>query len=263
MMKLNIYQVDAFADKIFSGNPAAVCPLESWPDDSLLLHIARENNLSETAFYVKQKTGYDIRWFTPQVEVQLCGHATLAAAYVLFYCEHVEQEVINFNSRYSGLLPVRKKAGLLWMNFPADVVRKVPITRQLGNCFNVKPAEVYKGLHDYLFIYDHQNQVQNLKPDMEKIVKIICRGIIVSAPGDEVDFVSRFFAPRIGVPEDPVTGSAHTTLVPFWASRLGKDELRASQVSARGGSLFCSNLPNRVEIGGAAQLYMKGEIFVE
>jgi|DewCreStandDraft_4_1066084.scaffolds.fasta_scaffold35093_3 PhzF family phenazine biosynthesis protein len=262
-MKLRIYQVDAFTDTVFSGNPAAVCPLDSWPADNLLQKIAMENNLSETAFYVKHNDAYPIRWFTPTVEVDLCGHATLAAAFVLFNYENHRSENIHFCSSRSGKLTVRKSDNLLLMNFPADVIESVPVTDQMHCCFNISPKEVVKGLSDYLFVYDDEESIRRLVPDFGNIMKLNCRGVIVSAKGYETDFVSRFFAPRVGVPEDPVTGSAHTTLIPYWASKLSKDRLTALQLSQRSGQLYCRHLGNRVEIGGAARLYLKGEIYTE
>lgn len=262
-MKLKIYQVDSFTDQIFSGNPAAVCPLEYWPADDVLQKIASENNLSETAFYVKDRSSYQIRWFTPTVEVDLCGHATLAAAFVLFNYENHEDNTICFTSPRSGKLMVQKNGDLLKMNFPADVIEPVAVTDEMNRCFNIRPKEVIKGLSDYLFVYDDEESVRQIVPHFNNILQLNCRGVIVSARGDEADFVSRFFAPRVGVPEDPVTGSAHTTLVPYWAGKLGKDNLLAYQLSQRSGWLFCRNLDNRVEIGGTARLYLKGEIHTE
>lgn len=262
-MKLKIYQVDAFTDTVFSGNPAAVCPLDTWPDDTLLQKIAMENNLSETAFYVKQTDHYSIRWFTPSVEVDLCGHATLAAAFVLFNYESHPGDIIYFNSPRSGKLTVHKNGNLLVMNFPSDVIKSVPVSDLMNSCFNISPKEVVKGLSDYLFIYDNEDRIRQIIPYFENINKLNCRGVIVSAKGYQADFVSRFFAPRVGVPEDPVTGSAHTTLIPYWADKLGKDTLKALQLSKRSGQLYCRHLGNRVEIGGSARLYLKGHIYTE
>lgn len=262
-MKLKIYQVDAFTDKIFSGNPAAVCPLDHWLADDVLQTIAMENNLSETAFYIQQNHTFQIRWFTPAVEVDLCGHATLAAAFVLFNYENHQAETIHFNSPRSGKLTVRKNDNLMMMNFPADTLKSEPVTDEIARCFNATPKEVVKGLSDYLFIYDDEESISRLVPDFAHILKLNCRGVIVSAKGREADFVSRFFAPRIGVPEDPVTGSAHTTLIPYWAEKLGKERLVARQLSRRYGQLYCRHQGDRVEIGGMARLYMKGEIFTD
>ncbi len=255
-----IYQVDAFAEKIFTGNPAAVCPLERWPDDELLQNIAMENNLSETAFYVKSGDQYNIRWFTPTVEVDLCGHATLAAAWVLFNYEDHEGDQVTFFSALSGILKVRREGNRLTLNFPADKVVKVSANEKVAGCFNTKPAEVFRGKSDYLLVFDNENDIVTLKPEIAELSGIDARGIIVTAQGSEVDFVSRFFAPQVGVDEDPVTGSAHTTLTPFWSGRLNKTEFTARQLSKRGGELLCRNLGDRVEIIGSAVLYMKGEI---
>lgn len=255
-----IYQVDAFAEKIFTGNPAAVCPLERWPDDELLQNIAMENNLSETAFYVKSGDQYNIRWFTPTVEVDLCGHATLAAAWVLFNQEDHREDQVTFFSALSGILKVRKEGDRLTLNFPADKVVKVSAIEEVAGCFNIRPGEVLRGQSDILLVFDNEDDIVSLKPEMAKLSRIKARGIIVTAKGREVDFVSRFFAPQVGVNEDPVTGSAHTTLTPFWSGRLNKTEMTARQLSKRGGELLCRNLGDRVEISGSAVLYMKGEI---
>ena len=262
-MKLRIYQVDAFTDKVFSGNPAAVCPLDIWLDDNLMQKIAMENNLAETAFYVKSGNEYQIRWFTPTVEVNLCGHATLAAAFVLFNFENHTESEIRFLSYRSGELIVTKHGDSLTLNFPSDIVEPVELTRELTAGFNLKPVEAYKGKTDYLLVFEHESQIKELVPEIDLIAKIAARGIIVTAPGDTADFVSRFFAPQSGINEDPVTGSAHTTLTPFWSKRLGKNELSAVQLSGRIGYLDCKYLNDRVEISGQARLYLKGEIFVD
>jgi PhzF family phenazine biosynthesis protein len=259
-MKQKIYQVDAFAEKIFSGNPAAVCPLASWPEDQLMQNIATENNLAETAFYVKQEHGYEIRWFTPAAEVDLCGHATLAAAYVLFNCEGYQGDRIDFHSPRSGPLTVTKRGDLLMLNFPTDVFEPVALSDELLAGFNLKPLEAYKGKTDYMLVFENENDIRSIQPRLPEIAKLRARGVIVTAKGDQTDFVSRFFAPAVAVDEDPVTGSAHTTLIPYWAKKLGKDELRAIQLSKRTGLLQCRYLGERVEIGGYGQLYMEGEI---
>lgn len=262
-MKIRIYQVDAFTDKKqFSGNSAAVCPLESWMDDATLQNIAMENNLSETAFYVKDGDRYHIRWFTPETEVDLCGHATLASAYVLFNHEGFRGTNIHFYSHLSGDLRVRKDNDHLTLDFPADTIEQIPLSTELTDCFVVKPVEAYKGKTDYMFIFDDEAHIRTMQPHLDKLSKIRARGIIVTARGSQADFVSRFFAPQSGITEDPVTGSAHTTLTPYWAKVLGKNELRAAQLSARGGKLNCRFLGERVEISGKARHYMKGEIEV-
>lgn len=262
-MKLKIYQIDTFTDKVFSGNPAAVCPLDKWLDPSLMQNIAMENNLAETAFYVKSGNEYQIRWFTPTVEVDLCGHATLAAAYVLFNFENHAEAEICFLSPRSGKLIVTKQGEDLTLNFPSDAPEPVELTRELTAGFNLKPVEAYKGKTDYMLVFENELQIEELLPSIDLIAKVEARGIIVTAPGEEADFVSRFFAPQSGIDEDPVTGSAHTTLTPFWAKRLGKNELSAIQLSGRKGYLNCKYLNERVEISGQARLYLKGEIFVD
>ncbi len=262
-MKQTIYQVDAFTDRLFAGNPAAVCPLTGgWPDASLMQNIANENNLSETAFYVRRGDGYHIRWFTPTVEVDLCGHATLAAAHVLFNYEGHATGTVSFDSK-SGPLGVRKGNGdLLAMDFPTDEIERVAMTDSLVVCFDVQPVEAYRGRSDYLLIFKSENDILNMKVDLAKIAVLEARGVIVSARGTGCDFVSRFFAPRSGVDEDPVTGSAHTTLTPYWSGVLKKDELSAIQLSARRGYIQCRNRGARTEVSGRAVLYMRGELYV-
>ncbi|MBN2614209.1 MAG: PhzF family phenazine biosynthesis protein [Bacteroidales bacterium] len=262
-MKQKIYQVDAFANRVFSGNPAAVCPLKEWLSDDVMQKIAKENNLAETAFFVKEGDQYIIRWFTPAVEVDLCGHATLASAYVLFNHEGHKDAVIHFYSPRSGELSVTKKGNLLTMNFPSDALKEVSLTEELTAGFNLKPQSAVKGKTDYLLIYNNEKEIRDLVPDTDAIFKVDARGIIVTAPGDQADFVSRFFAPQVGVDEDPVTGSAHTSLTPFWAKKLQKTELSAIQLSSRKGYLQCKYLNDRVEISGEAILYMTGEIFTD
>lgn len=258
-MKIQLFQIDAFTDKLFGGNPAAVCPLDHWLPDVLMQQIAMENNLAETAFYVRIGERFEIRWFTPEIEVDLCGHATLASAFVIFNLEHYPRPVIEFGSR-SGLLRVSKNGDLLTLDFPADEFAESAAPEGLVEGMGLRPLEIYQGKTDYMLIYSNAGQIANLNPDMLQISKITARGIIATAPGDDVDFVSRFFAPRSGIPEDPVTGSAHTTLAPYWAKRLGRTELSARQLSKRGGRLQCRLSGNRVEISGQAQSYMTGEI---
>ena len=263
-MTHKIYQIDAFAHKIFSGNPAAVVPLDKWLPDEIMHKIAMENNLAETAFYVKGDNGqYNIRWFTPTVEVDLCGHATLAAAFVLFNYEGHETEQINFYSDKSGQLTVSRNGDLLSLNFPADAAEEVDIDEAITEAIGLKPLKVYKGRTDFLLLYDSEETILKLRPNFEKAALLAARGIIVTAAGNTVDFVSRFFGPQVGVNEDPVTGSAHTTLIPYWANVLGKNELSAMQLSQRGGNLLCKFLGDRVEISGQGKLYMKGEIFLD
>ena len=260
-MELTIYQVDAFADEVFQGNPAAVVPLESWLDDALMQQIAMENNLSETAFFVPEGDGYRLRWFTPNKEVNLCGHATVASAHVLFAHLGVEQPEIRFQSR-SGLLTVRRDGNRYTLNFPTDELTRIHGALTIAEGLGDHPVEVCKGREDWLAVFETQEQIANLKPDFRKIAEIAGRGVLATAPGNEVDFVSRCFFPNYGVDEDPVTGSAHTTLIPYWAERLGKNELTARQISQRGGTLTCKLLGERVEIGGGAVTYLIGKIFL-
>jgi len=262
-MKLKIYQVDAFTDKIFGGNPAAVCPLQEWLSDDLLQNIAMENNLSETAFYVKDGNKYQIRWFTPTVEVDLCGHATFAAAFVLFHQEDHAEQKIKFFSPRSGQLTVTRQDELLTLNFPADMVQPVEPSQEILTAFDLKPKTVYKGKTDYLFAFKSEEDVKKLNPNLINIAQLDARGVIATAKGNDVDFVSRFFGPQVGVDEDPVTGSAHTTLTPFWAKELGKEELTANQLSKRKGYLKCKYADQRVEISGQGRLFMSGKIYLD
>jgi len=261
-MPQKLYQIDAFANKVFSGNPAAVCPLEQWLSDELLQKIAMENNLAETAFYVKHGDQYQLRWFTPTVEVDLCGHATLAAAYVLFNHESHIGNTIHFHSPRSGILTVTKEGELLTLNFPTDQLESIELTDELISGFNIRPQLAFKGKTDYMLVYDNEEEIKKIIPSFDVISKLKARGIIVTAEGDKVDFVSRFFAPAAGVNEDPVTGSAHTTLIPYWSKRLGKTELTAIQLSPRTGHLKCKYLNDRVEISGQGKLYLIGEIYL-
>ncbi|KAA6434003.1 PhzF family phenazine biosynthesis protein [Dyadobacter flavalbus] len=262
-MKLPIYQIDAFTDKLFCGNPAAVVPLTEWLSDESMLHIAAENNLAETAFYVPTETGFHIRWFTPAVEVDLCGHATLATAYVIFNIQGYEGQVIRFSSR-SGELIVECKEDWLTLNFPVDHFQiAVPPPALMESLNSTTMLEVYKGKSDYLVVLESEEAVRNLDFDIIVLSTIPARGIIVTAAGNDVDFVSRFFAPQSGIDEDPVTGSAHTTLIPYWAEKLSKHRLTAKQLSKRGGYLKCELDGERVLIGGQAKLYLRGEILVD
>lgn len=260
---MKIYQVDAFTDKLFAGNPAAVCPLNKWLPDEVMQSIALENNLSETAFYVKNGEACEIRWFTPTIEVDLCGHATMATAYVLFYHENHSSNLINLFSPRSGPLSVSKSGDILTLNFPVDTLQEVKVTYKNTFGLNILPQRAFKGRTDMVLVYSNEEEIVQLTPDFAKLAKIEARGIIVTAAGKNVDFVSRFFGPNAGVNEDPVTGSAHTSLAPFWAEELGKVELDAKQLSFRGGSLHCKLIDDRVEISGKSRLYMKGEIFIE
>ncbi len=222
-----------------------------------------ENNLAETAFYVKENNQYQIRWFTPTVEVDLCGHATLAAAFVLFNYENHNEDIIHFYSPRSGALPVAKKGALLTLNFPADILEPVALSDEITGCFDVKPKLAFKGKTDYLLVFGKEDEIRKATPALDMISRLKGRGIIITAKGDKVDFVSRFFAPQSGINEDPVTGSAHTSLAPYWATQLGKTELTAMQLSERTGYLQCNYLNDRVEISGQGKLYLTGEIYLE
>jgi PhzF family phenazine biosynthesis protein len=258
-MNIPFFQVDAFTDRLFGGNPAGVCPLEKWLADDLMQKIAMENNLSETAFFIKKDEGFHIRWFTPKVEVNLCGHATLASAHVIFTYLGFNKDVISFESR-SGILNVRKEEDLLVLDFPANKPQRTSLPDSFVQALNITPIQCFRGKEDYLLLYKSQQEIEALVPDFKRLEKIDARAIIVTAPGNHTDFVSRFFAPRVGVDEDPVTGSAHTVLIPFWAEKLGKNEMKAMQLSRRGGELFCRLRDDRVDIGGKAVTYLKGEI---
>jgi PhzF family phenazine biosynthesis protein len=253
------YQVDAFTDKLFGGNPAGVCPLDKWLPDDTMQKIAMENNVSETAFFVKTDSGFHIRWFTPKVEVNLCGHATLASAHVIFHDLGFSGDVISFESR-SGNLNVTREGDLLILDFPANKPQRTALPDDFVQSLNITPVQCFRGKEDYLLLYKSQQEIEALIPDFRRLEKIDARAVIVTSPGVNVDFVSRFFGPRVGVDEDPVTGSAHTVLIPFWAEKLGKTEMKALQLSRRGGTLFCRLRGDRVDIGGRAVTYLKGEI---
>jgi PhzF family phenazine biosynthesis protein len=259
-MKIPIYQVDAFASEVFSGNPAAVCLLDSWIEEGLLQSIAAENNLSETAFLVRNQAGFDLRWFTPTTEVALCGHATLASAFVLFSYQNWPAEEIRFMTRKSGTLVVAKRDDLLEMDFPSRPAHSRTPPVGLKEALHVSPIAVLGSVEDILVVLESERAVREIEPDFAGLMRVECRGTIVTARGSRSDFVSRFFAPRVGVPEDPVTGSAHCVLVPYWANELGKTNLHAFQVSKRGGELFCGDAGERVKISGKAVLYLEGTI---
>lgn len=261
MRRISMYQVDAFTDRLFAGNPAAVCMLDDPLPVKLMQSIATENNLSETAFVQNKGDHYNIRWFTPAAEVDLCGHATLASAWVIFNLLNHPLPEIRFESK-SGLLKVTLEENILFLDFPSDTLTKVEDVSVLDGCLNFPIKELYKGKWDYMAVLKNETEIEKLQVGMNCIAKLTSRGLIVTAPGDKVDFVSRFFAPQLNVPEDPVTGSAHTTLIPYWTKRLGKSMLTARQLSARGGSLIGIHRGDRCLIGGEASLYMIAEIMV-
>jgi PhzF family phenazine biosynthesis protein len=260
-MRIPIYQVDAFADRLFRGNPAAICPLDKWLSDQTLQAIAAENNLAETAFYVPNGKSYHLRWFTPGVEVELCGHATLASAHIIMQIRHeTTASRVSFETK-SGELIVNREGDLYALDFPSRPPLECPVDPGLNEALGAKPKQVL-GARDYLCVFDTEQEIRALAPNMDKLAAIDRFGFIVTSPGLDCDFVSRFFAPAKGVPEDPVTGSAHCTLIPYWSKRLGKTSLHARQISKRGGELWCEDHGERVKIAGKAVMFLEGEIEV-
>lgn len=263
-MHLKLYQVDAFATEVFSGNPAAIVPLRQWLNDAQMQSIAAENNLSETAFFAPKGDHYQLRWFTPTQEVLLCGHATLASAFIVFTVLEPSRASVTFDTR-SGLLEIKRKLGnSLTMDFPRHTPKPCNAPAQLLGSLRCEPRGVFSTdeATNFYVVYDTERGVRSLRPDLALLEQLHPYGVAVTAIGDEVDFVSRYFAPSYGVPEDPVTGSIHCALVPYWAERLGKSQLHARQVSKRGGELFCENLPDRVLISGQAVKYLEGDICI-
>ncbi len=261
-MQLKLYQIDAFASRLFTGNPAAVCLLDSWIPDALLQAIAAENNLAETAFVVARDGEFEIRWFTPLVEVRLCGHATLASAHALIQHVGMSGDKIVFHSPRSGRLTVRKEDERYILNFPTDSLTAIDQPGDILKCLNHSPTQCFRGSSDYMLVFETRQEIESMKPDFGLLGQVDARALIVTAPGDDCDFVSRFFAPRVGIDEDPVTGSAHTTMIPYWAKRLGKTVMLAKQLSRRGGVVYCNHLDDRVEIGGYARTYLIGEVAI-
>ena len=259
-MELTLYQIDAFANKAFAGNPAAICPLDAWLPDDLMQTIAAENNVSETAFFIPTDKGYHIRWFTPLHEVNLCGHATLASAYVLFNYLGYQQNEIAFDSR-SGILTVTRKDDWLELDFPTRVPTLCSPPQQLLDAFSAIPIETLKA-DDYIVVFENEADVAEAKPDIALLAQLDLRGVAITAKSQQYDFVARFFAPKHGLAEDPVTGSIYTELIPYWSGKLGKTELSAKQISARGGEVGCSYVGDRVKISGKAVTYMTGTIYI-
>lgn len=260
-MTLDYYHVDAFADRVFTGNPAGVVPLKRWQPAAVLQSLAMENAHSETAFFVPRGNSFHLRWFTPKIEVDLCGHATLAAAHVLWtHLAHAE-DPIRFDT-LSGPVSVSRESGRLMLDFPARPPQTVEAPPLLAEALGAKPFQVWRTEHNYLAVFRREEELRALAPDFTKVAALDCVGLIATAPGKSVDFVSRFFAPKAGINEDPVTGSAHCTLTPYWSKRLGKPRLRAEQLSARGGRLWCEVDGDRVKIAGHAVTYMRGQIEV-
>lgn len=261
-MKIPMYQIDAFTSEVFRGNPAAVCVLKEWLDDKVLQNIASENNLAETAFIIKSDQGYDLRWFTPKVEIDLCGHATLASAFVIFKFLQPELNFVSFSTMSGELTVSLEPSGKLSMDFPARIPTQTEISNIVAQAFGIRPVEVWES-EDLMVLFESESDIRSLRPDMEKLSKISDYfAVIATAQGENVDFVSRFFAPNAGIPEDPVTGRAHCTLVPFWSKRLNKPLLHAMQLSARTGELFCEDNGERVSMSGYAALFFKGEIYL-
>jgi len=261
-MTIPIYQADAFTDQLFGGNPAAICPLNEWLADETMQKIAVENNLAETAFFVKSGTGYKLRWFTPEYEIDLCGHATLASAHILFTELGYARDTIHFETVKAGTLTVKKDGDKYTMDFPSRPAIPIEQPNGLVEALGEKqPLEILRS-RDYFLVYKTEKDIRDLSPDFFALSKMDTVGVIVTAPGEKADFVSRFFAPGAGIPEDPVTGSAHCNLIPYWAEKLGKTKLHAYQLSSRKGELWCELKGDRVLMSGKAVTYLKGEIFV-
>jgi len=260
-MEYDLYQVDAFAARLFEGNPAAVVPLQAWLPNAQMQKIAMENNLSETAFFVPEQDGYHLRWFTPLIEVDFCGHATLATAHVLFEHLGLDQEAVLFYTRV-GELVVSRSEHSYRMDAPADEAEELEVSHDIVEALGEAPRALYQGREDLMAVLESEEQVLNLSPDFHALAEATQRGLIATAPGRKVDFVSRCFYPNAGIDEDPVTGSAHTTLAPYWAKRLKKNDLQARQISRRGGQLRCLVSPERVVLEGQAITYLTGRIFI-
>lgn len=264
-MRIPLFHVDAFTNRPFSGNPAAVCPLQGWLDDDLLRKVAAENNLSETAFFIPRGDHYDLRWFTPRCEVSLCGHATLASAYVVLNLLQPGLQTVRFETRLSGALPVCQDGDIFSMDFPAMFGKPCAhppeaLIRGLGP--EPLPSHLLEVNDTYMAVYDTQSAIQDIRPDFATLERLHPFAVSVTAPGKESDFVSRYFAPSYGIPEDPVTGSAHCALTPYWAERLGKTHLHARQISERGGELRCEMAGGRVIIKGNAVLTLQGSLLI-
>ena len=258
-MKIPIYQVDAFTSKIFSGNPAAVCPLEKWIDDDIMQKIANENNLSETAFFIKNKNHFDIRWFTPVAELDLAGHPTLATAHVILKELKISLDTIIFKTKINDTLKVTYENNLYLMDFPTRNPKIERNIEKVADALGQRPKELYR-YRDAMAVFDKEEDIRNIFPNMEKLNNLDYPAVIITAPGNNVDFVSRNFAPKLGIPEDPVTGSAHCELIPYWSRILDKKNLIAHQISKRGGKLYCTYNNDRVTIGGNAITFLRGEI---
>lgn len=259
-MKLDVYQVDAFAESLFTGNPASVIPFYEWPSDDLMQKIAMENNQSETAFFVPKGEYFELRWFTPEFEIDLCGHATMAAAHVIYEHMDYSDPAVVFVTKSGRLFVDREREGIYTMDFPAWPPRELQVTERVAQSIGVRPEALYANDRDMMAVIDSEKELRAIKPDMRLINELDCVCLIVTAKGEEHDFVSRVFCPGAGIPEDPVTGSAHCALVPYWAERLNRDTLKAYQVSRRGGALSCKLAGDRIRLSGKAMTYMRGVI---
>jgi PhzF family phenazine biosynthesis protein len=261
-MEIPYFEVLAFTDRVFTGNPAGVCILEEWLPDEMLQKIAAENNLAETAFFIDRGSFFDIRWFSPSAEIDLCGHATVASAHVLF--QHLKRpgDSLAFQSRSSGELRVDRAGERLVLDFPSRRAASCEAPASLAESLGAQPSKVFKN-RDYIAVFERQEQVPEISPNLAELAKLEgVQGVCVTAPGNDCDFVSRYFAPSVGVPEDSVTGSTHCALIPYWAERLGKTNLHARQLSPRGGELFCEDRGDRVGIGGTAVTYVEGTMLI-
>ena len=258
-MKIPIFQVDAFTSDIFKGNPAAVCPLKEWLPDKMMQNIAMENNLSETAFYVEDNGIFYIRWFTPKAELDLAGHPTLATAHILLHEFQNDNKELTFKTKVGDTLKVTINENLYLMDFPSRPPKQINEIDLLCEALGKKPLE-FLAYRDLIAVFSNQDEILSINPDLEKLKKIDYPSIVVTSLGDNSDFVSRNFAPKLGIPEDPVTGSSHCELIPYWSNKINKKELIALQVSERGGKIYCTNKDNRVLIGGRAVTFLRGEI---
>ena len=261
-MEIEIFQIDAFTSELFKGNPACVMPLDDWLPDELLLNIAKENNVSETAFFVKKNNGYHLRWFTPEIEMDLCGHATLATAYCLKYHLDYKKDKVIFDSM-SGELEIKYKGEFIQMDFPHRKPVKANLPKNIIDSLSYKPIEVLKS-RDYVLVYENEDKIKNIKIDKELFDKtnLDPGGVVITSTGFNSDFVSRYFVPQCSFFEDPVTGSTHCSLVPYWSEKLGKIKMRSIQLSDRGGEMFCEDAKTRVIINGQAKTYLKGKIYI-
>ncbi len=261
-MTIPIYQIDAFTSRLFGGNPAAVCPLSNWLPDELMQNIAKENNLAETAFFIPKGDDYELRWFTPEFEIDLCGHATLATAHLIFTEMGEKRDRISFYTQKSGVLTVSRSSDLYTLDFPSRIPEPCEVPKGLLEALGgSRPKEILKS-RDYFLVYENEQEIADLKPNFNALAKINAVGFIVTAPGNNCDFVSRFFAPQVGINEDPVTGSAHCNLIPYWAAKLQKNHLHAYQISERKGELWCELKGDRVLMSGKAVSFLKGEISI-